>query len=112
MARRVLERLDAELSDTDDAGRPRMVGKVALAAVVGNEDGAHKIVADLFRPSMTLDLDRRAGMHLLERRGYEGTDYTDLDDVPEAVASATGNAVRNAVHLATVLRQNTYPAYE
>lgn len=42
----------------------------------------------------------------------QGTDYTDLDDVPEAVASATGNAVRNAVHLATVLRQNAYPAYE
>lgn len=49
VAQRVLERLDAELSDTDDAGRPRMVGKVALAAVVGNEDGAHKIVADLFQ---------------------------------------------------------------
>jgi hypothetical protein len=35
-----------------------------------------------------------------------------LDDVPEAVASATGNAVRNAVHLVTVLRQNAYPPYE
>ena len=48
IAQRVLERLDAELSDTDDAGRPVMVGTVALVAVVGNEDGAHKAVADMF----------------------------------------------------------------
>ena len=33
----------------NDDGRPGMVGKVALAAVVGNEDGAHKVVADLFQ---------------------------------------------------------------
>lgn len=26
-----------------------MVGKVALAAVVGDEDGAHEVVADLFQ---------------------------------------------------------------
>jgi multimeric flavodoxin WrbA len=37
----VLERLDAELSETDDQGRPLIYGKVAAVAVVGNEDGAH-----------------------------------------------------------------------
>lgn len=45
----MLERLDAELSETDDAGRPLTFGKVALVAVVGNEDGAHKITANLFQ---------------------------------------------------------------
>jgi hypothetical protein len=45
----VLERLDAELSETDDAGRAAMFGKVAVAVAVGNEDGAHKIIADLFQ---------------------------------------------------------------
>ncbi|WP_396918552.1 flavodoxin family protein, partial [Mycolicibacterium sp.] len=49
IAQRVLERLDAELSNTDDGGRPVMVGKVALVSVVGNEDGAHKTVADVFQ---------------------------------------------------------------
>ncbi|MCW2621273.1 MAG: flavodoxin-like protein, partial [Frankiales bacterium] len=34
---RVLERLDAELSETDDQGRPRVFGKVGICAVVGNE---------------------------------------------------------------------------
>src|ERR1044072_2866820 len=46
ITQRVLERLDAELSTTDDAGRPIMYGKVALVSVVGNEDGAHKTMAD------------------------------------------------------------------
>ena len=47
VAQRVLERLDAELSTTDDEGRPILFGHVAATAVLGNEDGAHKITADL-----------------------------------------------------------------
>lgn len=47
LAQRVLERLDAELSETDERGRPSMFDKVGLVAVVGNEDGAHHLVADL-----------------------------------------------------------------
>lgn len=113
VAQRVLERLDAELSDTDDAGRPAMVGKVALAAVVGNEDGAHKIVADLFQALNDIGFSIAAqGCTYWNGEAMQGTDYTDLGDVPDAVASATANAARNAVHLATVLRQNPYPAYE
>lgn len=42
------ERLDAELSNNDDEGRPAIAGKVAIVSVVGNEDGAHKTVADVF----------------------------------------------------------------
>ncbi len=45
----MLERLDAELSETGDDGRPTMYGKVAVVAVVGNEDGAHKISADVLK---------------------------------------------------------------
>jgi hypothetical protein len=45
----VFERLDADASETDDDGRPILVGKVAVAAVVGNEDGAHHLIAETFR---------------------------------------------------------------
>ena len=45
IAHRVLERLDAELSQTDDEGRPILSGRVAVVAAVGNEDGAHLISA-------------------------------------------------------------------
>jgi multimeric flavodoxin WrbA len=42
----VLERLDAELGESDDEGRLLTYGKVAMVAVVGNEDGAHHVVAE------------------------------------------------------------------
>jgi hypothetical protein len=37
-------------------------------------------------------------------------DYNDLDATPDEVASATAGAARNAVHLATLLKANPYPA--
>jgi hypothetical protein len=41
IAKRVTERLDAFLGETDDGGRMPSYGKVAVVAVVGNEDAAH-----------------------------------------------------------------------
>ncbi|MFD9739348.1 hypothetical protein [Umezawaea sp. NPDC059074] len=49
VAQRAMERLDAELSEKDDEGRLLTYGKVGVVAVVGNEDGAHKISADLYQ---------------------------------------------------------------
>jgi multimeric flavodoxin WrbA len=112
VAQRVLERLDAEISDEDDAGRPKMVGKVALAVVVGNEDGAHKIVADLFQALNDIGFSIPAqGCTYWNGEAMQGGDYKDLDEVPEVVATTTESAVRNAVHLAGVLRQSPYPPY-
>ena len=37
----VLERMDAFLSESDEQGHITSYGKVAVAATVGNEDGAH-----------------------------------------------------------------------
>ncbi len=48
VAKRVLERMDAFTSETDDQGRMPSFGKVAIAAIVGNEDGAHWSSAQLF----------------------------------------------------------------
>ncbi len=45
----VLERLDAELSETDDEGRLSTYNKVAAVAVVGNEDGAHHVTAEVLQ---------------------------------------------------------------
>lgn len=47
VAKVVLERLDAELSETDEEGRMSTYGKVAAVAVVGNEDGAHHVAAEV-----------------------------------------------------------------
>ncbi|KUI38405.1 flavodoxin [Mycobacterium sp. IS-1496] len=112
VAQRVLERLDAELSETDDAGRPRQVGKVALAAVVGNEDGAHKIVADLFQALNDIGFTIPAqGCTYWNDEAMGGRDFKDLDETPEAVAGTTRSAARNAAHLAGMLRAHPYPPY-
>jgi multimeric flavodoxin WrbA len=111
VAQRVLERLDAELSETDDEGRPAMFGKVGVAAVVGNEDGAHKIIADLFQALNDVGFTVPAqGATYWNGEAMQGGDYQDLDETPEAVASTNATLVRNAVHLATVLREQQYPA--
>jgi multimeric flavodoxin WrbA len=113
VTQRVLERLDAELSNTDDAGRPVMVGKVALVAVVGNEDGAHKIVADCFQGLNDIGYTIPAqGCTYWNGEAMQSKNYNDLDEVPEAVASTTAAAARNAAHLATVLRERQYPSYQ
>ncbi|MET8774585.1 NAD(P)H-dependent oxidoreductase [Nocardia sp. NPDC050713] len=113
VAQRMLERLDAELSNTDEQGRPAMVGKVGLAAVVGNEDGAHKIVADMFQALNDIGFTIPAqGCTYWNGRAMETTDYTDLDEVPEPVASATAAMARNAAHLARLLADQRYPAYQ
>lgn len=112
VAQRVLERLDAELSETDELGRPRQVGKVALAAVVGNEDGAHKIVADLFQALNDVGFTIAAqGCTYWNDEAMGGRDFNSLAETPKAVATTTATAARNALHLANALRRQPYPAY-
>ena len=109
VAQRVLERLDAELSETDDSGRPVISGKVAVVAVVGNEDGAHKISADLFQAldDVGFTIPAQAATYWNDE-AMGGRDYNDLDEIPEAVASATKTLAANAAHLARLLKGAPY----
>ena len=107
---RVLERLDAELSETDDQGRPLTSGKVAVAAVVGNEDGAHHISAILFQGLNDVGFTIPAqGVTYWNGEAMHGTDYKDLDAPPEAVVAATKTLAANASHLARLLKTSSYP---
>jgi multimeric flavodoxin WrbA len=47
VAKRVLERMDAMLSETKDDGRPVAYDKVAGVVVTGNEDGAHHVISSV-----------------------------------------------------------------
>ena len=49
VAKRVLERMDAFFSEPDESKRLPPFGKVAIVAVVGNEDGAHHVCAELYQ---------------------------------------------------------------
>ena len=107
----LLERLDAELSEEDEKGRPTMYDKVAVVGVVGNEDGAHHITAQLFQGLGDLGFTIPAqGATYWNDEAMGSRDYKDLAETPEAVASATKALAANAAHLAGLLSGGNYPA--
>lgn len=111
LAQRVIERLDAELSETDEQGRPILLDRVAVVAVVGNEDGAHKATADIFQALNDVGFSIPAqGSTYWTGEAMQGVDYRDLDETPEPVAQTTATLARNAAHLARALRASAYPA--
>jgi multimeric flavodoxin WrbA len=111
VAQRVLERLDGELSETDDSGRPLVSGKVAVTAVVGNEDGAHKITADLMQGlnDIGFTIPAQGGTYWNDE-AMGSRDFKDLDKTPEAVASTTAILAENAAVLARALKATPYPS--
>ena len=106
----VLERLDAELGEVDDQGRMLTFGKVALVGVVGNEDGAHHVVAQCLQAlsDTGFSIPASAGTYWVGE-AMQGVDYKDHDETPEKTASATKTAAANAVHLAGLLKESGYP---
>ncbi|GAA2502209.1 flavodoxin family protein [Terrabacter carboxydivorans] len=111
VCQRVLERLDAELSEKDEQRRLRTYGKVAVVVVVGNEDGAHHISAICFQALNDVGFSIPAsGVTYWNGEAMHGTDYKDLPQTPETVASTTRTVAANAAHLAGLLAENLYPA--
>jgi multimeric flavodoxin WrbA len=111
VAQRVLERLDAQIAETDAEGRPVLAGKVAVVAVVGNEDGAHAIIADAFQGLVDVGYSIPSqGSVYWNGEAMHKTDYNDLDSAPEIVTTTIQTVARHAAHLAKVLTENPYPA--
>jgi multimeric flavodoxin WrbA len=111
VGQRVLERLDAELSEMDEKGRPDMYDKIAVVGVVGNEDGAHHIASQLFQGLDDLGFTIPSqGSTYWNDEAMGSRDYKDLEETPEAVVSATKALVSNAAHLAKLLAASPYPA--
>lgn len=111
VAQRVFERLDAELSETDDEGRPLTFGKVAVVVVVGNEDGAHHITAVAYQALNDVGFTIPAqGVTYWNGEAMHPVDYKDLDETPEETAATTSTLAANAAHLARLLRRDGYTA--
>ena len=110
VAKLVLERLDAEISETDDEGRLLTYGKVGVIAVVGNEDGAHHVVAECAQALSDTGFTVPAnGSTYWVGEAMQGTDYRDLDPSPEATTSTNHTVAVNATHLARLLKESGYP---
>jgi multimeric flavodoxin WrbA len=106
----VLERLDAELGESDDEGRLLTYGKVGALGVVGNEDGAHHVTAEVYQGLSDVGFTIPAnGVTYWVGEAMQATDYKDMDPPPEKTAATTRTLAANVAHLAGLLREAPYP---
>ena len=110
VAKRALERMDAFLIETDEQGRMPSFGKLAVVAVVGNEDGAHNVSADVFQSLNDTGWTIPAGASCYwvgEAMG--STDFNQLPKTPDKVVETAAMLASNTAHLAKLLKGETYP---
>jgi multimeric flavodoxin WrbA len=110
LAKKVLERMDAFLSETDDRGRMPSYGKVAVLAVVGNEDGAHGISAHVYQGLNDTGWTVPASaVSYWVGEAMGKVDFNELPKVPDKVSETAAMVASNAAHLARLLQQHPYP---
>ena len=110
VAKRVLERMDAFLDETDEEGRMPSYSKVAVAAIVGNENGAHAVTAQLFQAlnDVGWTIPAVAACYWVgEAMGDK--DFQDLKAMPRMVTKTAKMVAGNAAHLAGLLKRAPYP---
>ena len=110
VAKRVLERMDAFLGETDDEGRMPSYSKVAVAAIVGNEDGAHWASSQLFQSlnDTGWTIPAAAACYWVgEAMGSK--DFKDFSSTPDKVEETAQMVAGNAAHLARLLKEQPYP---
>lgn len=110
VCKRALERMDAFLEETDDNGRMVSYGKVAAVAVVGNEDGAHHVSAELFQAMNDVGFTLAANaVSYWVGEAMANKNFVDFKKPPETVTTLVSMLARNTVHLATLLKHKQYP---
>ncbi len=110
VAKLVLERMDAFLDETDEQGRMPSYSKVAVAAIVGNEDGAHHVCSQLFQAlnDVGWTIPAVGGCYWVgEAMG--STDFKDLEHRPRMISKTAKMVAANATHLAGLLKKSPYP---
>lgn len=111
VAQRVLERMDAMLSETDDSGRPVAYGRVAGVVVTGNEDGAHHVISEISGALVDIGYTIPGQSWTYWHLGPgAGPDYLD-DERGHEWSDRTGKAAANNLFAAaTALREHPLPA--
>jgi multimeric flavodoxin WrbA len=111
LAQRVLERMDAMISETDDAGRPVAYNRVAGVVVTGNEDGAHHVISEILGGlgDIGYTVPGQAWTYWNMGPG-PGPSYQDTDHGHDWSTSTGQTMARNLVAVARALAANPIPA--
>jgi multimeric flavodoxin WrbA len=111
VAQRVLERMDAMISEQDDEGRPVAYNRVAGVVVTGNEDGAHHVIGEISGALGDIGYTIPGQAWTYWNRGPgPGDDYLDNEEGHEW-SHSTGEAAAANLHAAArALAANPIPA--
>ena len=105
VAQRVLERLDALISQTDDHGTYVAYNKVAGVVVTGNEDGAHHVISQIAGGLIDIGFTVPGQAWTYWNMGPgPGPSYTETDHRHEWSASTGRQAAANLVAVAAALQ--------
>ena len=110
VCQRVLERMDALLSETREDGRPIAYDRVAGVVVTGNEDGAHHIVAVVSQ--MLIDIGytipAQAWTYWNKGPGPGEEEYLNSDDTEWSDTTGV-TAAQNLLSVASALAGHPLP---
>jgi multimeric flavodoxin WrbA len=107
VAQRVLERMDAMLSEEDDDGRPVAYNRVAGVVVTGNEDGAHHVISEISGGLADIGYTIPGQAWTYWNRGPgPGDEYLDSDEGKDWSASTGRAAAGNLLAVARALEAN------
>ena len=113
VAQRVLERMDAMLSETDDDDRPVAYNRVAGVVVTGNEDGAHHVISEVSGALADIGYTIPGQAWTYWNKGPgPGDEYLDADDDEgKQWSHSTGRAAaQNLVRVAEALAEHPMDA--
>jgi multimeric flavodoxin WrbA len=111
VSKRVIERMDAMLSETDGDGRPVAYDRVAGFVVTGNEDGAHHVIAELAQGLIDIGYTVPGQAWTYWHLGPgPGPDYLDESEGHEWSHTTGRTAAANLLAVAKALQANRMPA--
>ncbi|HEY3562025.1 MAG TPA: flavodoxin family protein [Kribbella sp.] len=111
VAQRMLERMDAMLSETDDSERPVAYNRVAGVVVTGNEDGAHHVISEISGAlgDIGYTIPGQAWTYWNKGPG-PGPSYSDTAEGHDWSAKTGRAMASNLVAVAKALSNNPVPA--
>ncbi len=111
VAKRVLERMDAMLSETDDQGRPIAYNHVAGFVVTGNEDGAHHVINEMTGPLVDIGFTIPGQAWTYWNKGPgPGESYLETEYKHDWSQKAAEYAASNLVAVGSALHERPIPA--
>ena len=110
VVKRVLERMDALISETDGDGLPVAFNRVAGFVVTGNEDGAHHVIAELAQAVNDIGYTVPAQAWVYWNKGPgPGPTYLETDEGHDWSAKTARTAAANLVTAAEALAAHPLP---